>query len=164
MRRLALALLACTSWGASCVDTELSLDMQLRSAAITVQADDTITLDLVADVRVGKHALSGDSFIVARADLVLVDDTPVALVSLDRPDGFEGRLEPGESVRIEIAGRSPAGAFPNARMLLCSGGDVRVTATWQAEEQADDPLDPPIMSFGTAILETDDVTCADPTP
>ena len=154
-----LVLLACTSWGASCVDTELSIDMQLRSASITVQPDDTILLDLVADLRVGKHALSGDNFIVSRADLVLVAGDPVGQVVLERPVGFEGRLEPGESVRLEISGQSPLGAFPDARTLLCSGAEVQVSATWQAEEQADDPLDPPIMSFGSAILETTDVNC-----
>ena len=159
MRRLALALLACTSWGASCVDTELSLDMQLRSASVTVQADDTVFVDLRADLRVGKHALSGDNFIVSRADLNLVSGEAVAQIVLDLPEGFEGRLEPGESVTLDIMGTSPVGAFPNARSLLCSGAEVQVVAMWQAEEQADDPLDPPIMSFGTAILETDDVTC-----
>ena len=39
--RALLVFLACTSWGASCVDTELSIDMQLRSASITVQPDDS---------------------------------------------------------------------------------------------------------------------------
>lgn len=156
---MSLVLLACASWGASCVDTELSLDMQLRSAAITVQADDTILVDLVADVRVGKHALSGDNFIVSRADLILVSGEPVGQVVLERPEGFDGRLEPGESTTITISGTSPAGAFPDARSLLCSGQEVQVSATWQAEEQADDPLDPPIMSFGSAILDTDNVNC-----
>lgn len=158
MRRAALVVLAC-SWGASCVDTELSVDMELRSASITVLADDTIELDLVANVRVGKHALSGDNFILSRADLVLVTGEPVAQIVLERPDGFDGRLEPGESVTVTIVGTSPPGTFPDARSLLCSGVEVEVSATWQAEQQADDPLDPPIMSFGAAVLDTDDVNC-----
>lgn len=160
MRRAALVLLACTCWGASCVDTELSVDMTLRSASITVQPDDAVAIDLVANVRVGKHALSGDNFAVARADLVLVTGEPVAQIVLELPEGFMGRLEPGESATLMIRGTSPVGAFPNARSLLCSGAaEVEVSATWQAEQQANDPLDPPIMSFGTAILDTDDVSC-----
>ena len=80
-------------------------------------------------------------------------------MNLERPEGFVGRLEPGESVEVRIAGRTMPGAYPRARALLCDSNPVEVVVTWTAREQPDDPLDPPLMSMGTAGLETSSVTC-----
>ncbi len=146
--------------GSACVDTALGLVVTLRSAEVSLDAAEVLSVDLVLDVRVGEHALAGDDFVVPRAGIVVVDGDPVGEINLDRPEGFDGRLEPGESAVVRIAGRSLPGAFPRARELLCSGAAVEVVVTWTAREQPDDPLDPPLMSMGSASLVTTDVRCA----
>ncbi len=78
---------------------------------------------------------------------------------LDRPEGFTGRLEPGEDTEVVSLGSVDLAAYPGARELLCSGAEVTFLLGWQAAEQPDDPLDPPIMSFGNAEGSTRDVTC-----
>jgi len=143
----------------ACVDTAPGLVVEATSASVRVtgSADgDVVGVDLVLDVRVGKHALAGDDFILPRASL-FVDGAPIADVNLDRPEGFVGRLEPGESTTVSIEGESFPGAFPSARGSLC-GAAIEVVVDWQAETQTDDPLDPPISQLGSATT-TASATC-----
>lgn len=146
--------------GVGCIDTALSLVVELRSAQVSLDAEDVLAVDLVLDVRVGEHALAGDDFVVPRAGIVVSGGDPVAEINLERPEGFDGRLEPGESTVVRISGRSLPGAFPRARELICGGAPLEVVVTWTAREQPDDPLDPPLMSMGSASIVTTDVSCA----
>jgi len=158
--RAALGLVLAAAPSGGCVDTELSLDAQVRAASVTLGADDVIEVELEMDVRVGKYAIAGDDFVIPQVGL-FVGDAPVAEVNLERPEGFDGRLEPGESTTVTLRGATLPGAYPAARGVLCGGGEVEVTvvAEWTAQQQPDDPLDPPIMSFGVAEGSTRDVGC-----
>ncbi|MEM9070695.1 MAG: hypothetical protein AAGE52_19465 [Myxococcota bacterium] len=151
-------LLALALFSGSCVDTALSLVVDVREATIVVESDDEVSVDLTLDVRVGRFALAGDDFVVPRAG-ILVDEIGVTEVVLNRPEGFDGRLEPGESTVVRIQGTAPASAAPTARAQLCGGGSATVLVTWIADEQPDDPLDPPIRSMGNASLDTSMIVC-----
>ena len=145
----------------SCVDTELSLAVTVESAEVEVRSDtdgDVAALELSVHVRVGEHALAGDDFILPNAS-VFDGDAVVVTVNLMRPADFMGRLEPGESAMLTIVGESQPGAFPSARDSLCTSDDLRVLLNWQADAQPDDPLDPPIMSVGTAMTTTVSAHC-----
>lgn len=131
-----------------CIDTALSLVLDVQNGAVTVEPDEHLSIEVTARLRVGEYALSGDSFTVPRAS-VFVGETPVAEINLDRPEGFVGRLEPGESVTLTFRGTTAGTPPASARATLCTAGEATVLMMWQAEQQADDPLDPPIMSFGT---------------
>ena len=139
----------------SCIDTELSLDVQVRSGSTTVSPDSQVQLELSVDVRVGEHALAGDDFTIQRASLFAGEEL-ISDIVLQRPDDFSGRLEPGQSRTLSLRGNSTE-PIDNAQ-ALCNA-DVRVSVLWQAQEQPDDPLDPPIMSFGTAESHNVDVRC-----
>ena len=69
------------------------------------------------------------------------------------------RLEPGEETDVSVMGVSSAGAFPAARDQLCAAGEVTVVLDYQADQQPDDPLDPPLMALGNATTTTMSVTC-----
>lgn len=142
----------------SCIDKTPGLDVQIQSAAIDVMGSDpdaAISVALRLRVHVGTHALDGRSFILPRADL-FVAGTPIAQLNLDRPAGFGGTLDQGQTETIDIVGDAPAGAFTAA--ALC-GAEVEVVVMWQAETVPDDPLEPSAMEFGTAVAATTDVTC-----
>lgn len=129
-------------------DTELSLAVEIASATAGVSGD-TIEIEVVCDVRVGTYALAGDDFTLPRASIV-VDDVPVAEVLLERPEGFNGRLEPGESTQVVTRGTVPLSAFPATRESVCAQSVVEVSVQYQAEQQPDDPLDPPLRAIGSA--------------
>ncbi len=156
--RRSLGLLA-VLFGAGCIDTALSLVVEVRSAEVAFDGADVLAVDLVVDVRVGEHALAGDDFVVPRAGILVADGDPVGEINLERPEGFVGRLEPGESTVVRVSGRSLPGAFPRARELICGGAALEVVVSWTAREQPDDPLDPPLMSMGSASIVTTDVSC-----
>ncbi len=127
-----------------CIDTALGLVLTVEGGAATADAT-TVTIEVRAELRVGEHALGGDSFIVPRASLFSGGE-PVVDVNLERPAEFRGRLEPGESVTVTFRGTTDLP--PASRTRLCGSDSATVILGWQAEEQPDDPLDPPIMSFG----------------
>jgi hypothetical protein len=143
MRAAVLILLLCAC------DTELSLAVEVTSATAGVRAE-TIEIEVVCDVRVGTYALAGDDFILPQASIV-VDGVPVAEVVLERPEGFSGRLEPGESTQVSTRGSIPLSAFPSTRESVCGRGSVDVLVQYQAAQQPDDPLDPPIRAIGSAL-------------
>ena len=132
----------------ACIDTALGLVVEVGSADVLVAAD-TLEVNVSCDVRVGTHALAGDDFTLPMAS-IFVGDLPVAEINLNRPAMFTGRLEPGESRTIEVDGQATLTAFPNARDQLCGASEATVVVQWIAEEQPDDPLDPPLRSAGTA--------------
>lgn len=132
----------------ACIDTALSLVVDVESASGDLGAD-TLSIEVRSTVRVGTYALAGDDFILPRATL-FSQGSAAAEVVLERPEGFDGRLEPGEETTVISRGTSDLADYPRARELLCAGSDVTVLLGWQAAEQPDDPLDPPIMSFGNA--------------
>ncbi|MFK8001158.1 MAG: hypothetical protein AB8H86_16310 [Polyangiales bacterium] len=129
-------------------DTELSLAVEVASATAGVRGD-VVEIEVVCDVRVGTYALAGDDFILPQASIV-VDGVPVAEVSLERPEGFSGRLEPGESTQVTTQGSVPLSAFPSTRDRVCGQSVVEVSVQYQAEQQPDDPLDPPVRAIGAA--------------
>lgn len=129
-------------------DTELSLAVEVTSATAGVRAD-TIEVEVTCDVRVGRFALAGDDFILPQAAIV-VDGVPVAEVVLERPEGFDGRLEPGQSTVVETRGSIPLSAFPSTRDAVCGQSNVEVSVQYEAAQQPDDPLDPPIRALGAA--------------
>ena len=147
MRRLALALMMLSS--TSCIDTELGLAVDVTGASVSVDATD-ISVELTCDVRVGTYALAGDDFILPRAG-IFVGEVPVAELNLERPVGFDGRLEPGESTTVTLVGSAGIDAYPSAPGQLCGASAAEVTVNWVADQQADDPLDPPIRDMGTAV-------------
>lgn len=138
----ALLLLLCAC------DTELSLAVEVVSATAGVRGD-VIEIEVVCDVRVGTYALAGDDFILPQA-IIVVDGIPVAEVALERPEGFSGRLEPGESTQVVTQGTVPLIAFPATRERVCGQSTVEVSVEYRADQQPDDPLDPPIGSVGSA--------------
>lgn len=142
----------------SCIDKTPGLDVQVQSATIEVMGvdpDAAISIALRVRVHVGTHALDGRTFILPQADL-FVDGAPVAQLNLDRPAGFGGTLEQGQTENIDIVGTAPAGAFTAAG--LC-GAEVDVVLEWRAQTIPDDPLVPGAMEFGTAVATTSDVIC-----
>lgn len=132
-------------------DTELSLAIEVTSATAGVRSD-TIEIEVVCDVRVGTYALAGDDFILPQASII-VDGVPVAEVSLERPEGFSGRLEPGESTQVMTQGSIPLSAFPMTRERVCGQSSVEVSVQYEAAQQPDDPLDPAIRAIGAASGE-----------
>lgn len=152
-----LALLAL----AGCIDTALSLVVELEDATVHVRDEgegEVLRTDLRVFVRVGKHALGGDDFILPEAQL-FVGEVPVAEINLDRPEGFDGTLDPGESTTVQITGSVSAAAFPEARSQLCGAASVTALVLWTAEPQPEDPLDPPSRQMGTATVDTSDIRC-----
>ena len=155
--RLALAgaavIVAITAVALSCtVDTELGLTAQVTSADIHANgsgASAVITVDVTTDVRVGEHAQGMRTFIVPRLDL-LVGDTLVATVNLDRPVGFDGTLAPGESQTIRLHGATFAGSFDPAAICVSPTPTVRIVLHWN---------DMTAMEMGTAEGTTTRVTC-----
>ena len=115
------ALLALLGLVVGCVDTELSLVVELQDAAVAIRDEgegDVVRTDLTLFVRVGTYALSGDTFALPRAQ-VFVGDTLAAQINLDRPADFRGTLAPGESTTVAITGSVPVAAWPDARAVLC---------------------------------------------
>ena len=146
---------------AACVDTALTLVVELEDATVHVRdegAGEVLRTDLTVFVRVGKYALGGDDFILPEAQL-FVGEVPVAEINLDRPEGFDGTLEPGESTTVQITGSVSTAAYPEARSQLCGASSVTVLVLWTADQQPDDPLDPPTRQMGTATLDTTDIQC-----
>ncbi|MBX3251211.1 MAG: hypothetical protein KF901_28800 [Myxococcales bacterium] len=115
---------------------------------MVVSADGDVSATLDVEVRVGRYALSGDDVALSRASF-FIGETPAVDFVLSRPDDF-GRVEPGERVRVEVSGAAAATAFPSAREVLCAAAEATALVTWTAREQPDDPLDPPLMSFGSS--------------
>ncbi len=144
-----------------CIDTALSLVVELEEATVYVRdegAGEVIRTDLTVFVRVGKHALAGDDFILPEAQL-FVGEVPVAQISLERPEGFDGTLEPGESTTVQITGSVSTAAYPEARSQLCGADVATALVLWTADQQPDDPLDPPNRQMGTATLDTSAIVC-----
>lgn len=142
MRGLLLLLLLCAC------DTELSLAVEVTSATAGVRGD-TIEIEVVCDVRVGTYALTGDDFVLPQASIV-VDGVPIAEVILERPEGFDGRLEPGESTEVMTRGSIPLSVFPATRDMVCGRDSVEVLVRYEAEQEPDTPLDPPLRATGAA--------------
>lgn len=148
----ALAIVASLAWvtlAGGCIDTELSVDLQVLGGEVVVPDDGSLDATVEMEVRVGRYALSGDDVSLSRVGIFFGGDPVAELVPM-RPEGFDGRIEPGERRRITLRSTSPAGSYPAARALLCAGGDAISLVSWTAEQQPDDPLDPPLMSFGSA--------------
>ena len=144
-----------------CIDTALSLVVELEDATVYVRdegAGEVLRTELTVFVRVGKHALGGDDFILPEAQL-FVGEVPVGEINLDRPEGFDGTLDPGESTTVQITGSVSTAAYPEARSQLCGASEVTVLVLWTADTQPDDPLDPPNRQMGTATLDTTDIQC-----
>jgi len=144
-----------------CIDTALSLVVELEGATVHVRdegAGEVLRTDLTVFVRVGKRALAGDDFILPEAQL-FVGETPVAEINLERPEGFDGTLEPGDSTTVQITGSVSTAAYPEARSQLCGADAVTALVLWTAEPQPDDPLDPPNRQMGTATVDTSDIRC-----
>lgn len=147
-----LAFVGSLSWAAlagGCIDTELSVDLRVLGGEVVVPDDGSLDATLDLEVRVGRYALSGDDVSLSRVGIFFGGDPIAELVPM-RPDGFDARIEPGERRRITLRSTSPGGSYPAARALLCAGGDATALVSWTAEQQPDDPLDPPLMSFGSA--------------
>lgn len=160
MKRVAL-LAPLALLGLACVDTALSLVVELEDASVFVRdegAGEVIRTDLSVFVRVGKYALGGDDFILPEAQ-VFVGEVPVAQVTLERPEGFDGTLEPGESTTVQITGSVSTAAYPEARSQLCGAASATVLVLWTADQQPDDPLDPPNRQMGTATVDTSAIAC-----
>lgn len=134
---------------AGCVDTELSVDLQVVGGEIVAFEDGSLESTVDIEVRVGRYALSGDDVSLSRVGFFAAGDPVAELVPM-RPEGFETRIEPGERRRATIRSTAPAGSHPAARAALCNGAATTTLVTWTAEQQPDDPLDPPLMSFGSA--------------
>ncbi len=145
-------LLVATLLLGGCIDTALSLVVTIDEA--TIESDgDSLTITADVHVRVGEYALAGDDFVLPRAS-VFANGEPQLQFNLQPPMDFNGRLEPGEGRTVRVTGRSMGDIS-----ALCAGApDVEVTVQWQAAQQADDPLDPPIMAMGTAAA-TPRVVC-----
>ena len=161
MARIApLALVALLGLQA-CVDTALTLVVELEDATVYLRdegAGEVLRTDLTVFVRVGEHALGGDDFILPEAQL-FVGEVPVAAINLDRPEGFDGTLAPGDSTTVRLTGSVAAAAYPEARSQLCGARSVSVLVLWTADQQPDDPLDPPTRQMGTASLDITDIQC-----
>ncbi len=148
----ALALAGSFAWVAlagGCIDTELSVDLQVLGGEVVVPEDGSLDATVELEVRVGRYALSGDDVSLSRVGIFFGGDPVAELVPM-RPDGFDARIEPGERRRVTLRSTSPGGSYPAARALLCAGGDATALVSWTAEQQPDDPLDPPLMSCGSA--------------
>lgn len=143
----AVPLLALLALG--CIDTELSVDVQVVGGEIVVAADGSLDSEVELDVRVGKYALAGDDLSLSRVGFFVAGDPVAELVPM-RPEGFDSRIEPGERRRITVRSTAPATAFPAARDAFCGTSEATTLVTWTAAQQPDDPLDPPLMSFGSA--------------
>lgn len=125
------------------VDTELGLAAEITAANVQAAgsgATAVISVDITAEIRVGAHAQGSRMFIVARAD-VLVGDTVVATVNLDRPAGFDGTLAPGVSRTLSLHGVTLPGAFDPAPLCTSPAPAVRVVLHWE---------DRTAMEMGTA--------------
>ena len=145
----------------ACIDTELGLVVELESASIRVHdegAGPVVRVNVDVFVRVGNHALAGDSFVLPEVS-VFRDEAPVAQINLERPEDFVGRLEPGESTTVRLTGSAPVSAFP-AAAELCDASAVEVVIQWTADTQAEDPLDPPNRQMGSSTTNTFDVDCS----
>lgn len=161
LRRVALIAPLVVAVGPGCIDTALSLVVELEDATVYVRdegAGEVLRTDLTVFVRVGKYALAGDDFILPEAQL-FVGEVPVAEINLDRPEGFDGTLEPGESTTVQITGSVSTAAYPEARSQLCGADTVTALVLYTADQQPDDPLDPPNRQMGTATLDTSDIRC-----
>lgn len=162
-RRLAVHLgpLLCLS-AAACIDTEPGFDATLERASVEVRAAegaDVVGVELRVQVRVGTYALDGRNFRVTRAQ-INVGGAPVAEVVLNRPDGFDRTLSPGETETYTFVGESNPGAFPNARAVLCGAGTTaQVIVTWDATLETGEPESPTTMELGTFMADTMDITC-----
>lgn len=138
-------------FGAGCVDTELSVDLQVEGGELVVAADGSLDATIELEVRVGTYALSGDDVSLSRIGVFApgAEGASAELVPM-RPEGFDSRIEPGERRRVTVRSTAPADAFPSARPMLCGASEATALVTWTAEQQPDDPLDPPLMSFGSS--------------
>jgi len=154
--RAALWLGLCAVLLGACVDTAPGLVVEAREGSVVVAADDALSVDLRLDVRVGRYALDGRSFITPRVDLFVAGEG-VARVNLDRPVDFTGELAPGQSRELVLRGTSPAMAWPRVRELC--GAEVTLVVQWQAETAPANPADPAIMEFGSVSVVTTDVRC-----
>jgi hypothetical protein len=160
-RAATLALLVAGVGLGGCIDKEPGLAAELKRATVTVRGQDpdaTVSVRMRVRVRVGKHALNGRDFTLSRAQ-VLAGDVLGAEVPLQRPAEFEGTLEPGESVTVDIQGEAPMGAFDSARGTLCGGESVQVRVQWEAELSTGDPSNPMTMEFGMFSGMADEVRC-----
>lgn len=146
---VALAVLACSS---CTVDTELGVDGELQGSSVAVSADpggagDVIAVDVRVRFRVGEHAEGDRTFVADRVEL-FVGETPVAVVNV----GFSETLSPGDDVTATISGETTAGAWPDARGLLCSGApEVTVLVRWDDRTAGE---------LGLDQTTTTDVTCS----
>lgn len=138
-------------FGVSCVDTELSVDLQVEGGELVVAADGSLDATVELEIRVGTYALSGDDVSLSRIGVFApgAEGASAELVPM-RPEGFDSRIEPGERRRVTVRSTAPADAFPSARAMLCGASSATALVTWTAEQQPDDPLDPPLMSFGSS--------------
>jgi hypothetical protein len=138
-------------FGVSCVDTELSVDLQVEGGELVVAADGSLDATVELEIRVGTYALSGDDVSLSRIGVFApgADGAAAELVPM-WPEGFDSRIEPGERRRVTVRSTAPADAFPSARAMLCGASSATALVTWTAEQQPDDPLDPPLMSFGSS--------------
>jgi len=146
MAGVTAVVLSCT------VDTELGLAVEVTSATVSATgsgATAVITVDVGADVRVGAHAQGSRMFIVPRAD-VLVGDTVVATVNLDRPAGFDGTLAPGESRSLVLHGATFAGSFDPAALCVTPAPAPTVLLHWE---------DRTAMEVGTAEGTASPASC-----
>ncbi|MCU0672885.1 MAG: hypothetical protein MUE69_08865 [Myxococcota bacterium] len=149
--RTVVVLAFVSALGASCVDTELSVDLQVEGGELVVAADGSLDATVELEIRVGTYALSGDDVSLSRIGVFApgADGAAAELVPM-RPEGFDSRIEPGERRRVTVRSTAPADAFPSARAMLCGASSATALVTWTAEQQPDDPLDPPLMSFGSS--------------
>lgn len=152
----ALSLLA-----VGCIDRTPGLELTVERAEVAVVADGAaaeVTVDLSLRVHVGKHALAGRDLIVPTADLYEGGEIG-ATVNLARPPDFPASLDTGETASYDTVGVTPAGAFPNARAVLCGGEPVLVIVNWEAMIRTEDIAEPFRRELGRAEEMTTRVTC-----
>lgn len=149
---LALAAGAAVFLGCT-VDTELGVAATINAASVQVAGtggDTVVSVDMTVAFRVGEHATGERTFAPVRVDLYAAGAFAASVV-LDRPDGFDDSLGPGESATVELHGETASGAYPEAAGVLCAD-EALVDAVLRWDDRTTDEV-------STTMASTRDVHC-----
>lgn len=150
MTRRAAALLWLVA--AACeVDTEPNLDANVTSAQLTVAGtgiDATLAADMTVRIHVGEHADGPRTFLPRTAD-VFVGETIIGSMNFERPAGFDGSLNPGETETIAFHATG-AVLTATARDTVCGAESVTLLFRYETTTAGELEMD---------TVTTNDVTC-----
>ncbi|MGE0790666.1 MAG: hypothetical protein AB7S26_33640 [Sandaracinaceae bacterium] len=137
---LAVMLASC----ADLVDTELGLDAQIASVAITVSPENLLSFEGDVTARVGEHAEGTRRFTSTHVDF-LVGSEYIGSINPTYPSDFDFMIAPGESRSGAVFGSV---TFDNAS--IACGAEVTVLLRW---------TDGTTGELGMFETTTTDVTC-----